>query len=95
MVVLDVVRGQNSLPYHPARRFDERLVVHLGLYFWQYLDDYMIRSTKWGTSTCGEQKGMVNINVIKVSPIPRGKLNYVVKTDKGERPSGELVEISR
>ncbi len=90
LIVLDVVRGQNALPYHSARSFDERLVVHLGIYFWQYSDDCMIRSTKWGTSTCGEQGGMVNINVIKVSLIPRGELNYVVKTDKGERPSGEL-----
>ncbi len=48
-----------------------------------------------GTSTCGEQRRMVYINVIKVSLIPRRELNYVVKTDKGERPSGELVEISR
>ncbi len=43
----------------------------------------MIRSTKWGTSACGEQRGMVNINVIKVSLIPRGELNYVVKPKKG------------
>ncbi len=55
----------------------------------------MIRSAKWGTSKCGEQRRMVYINVIKVSLIPRRELNYVVKTDTGERPSGELVEISR
>ncbi len=55
----------------------------------------MIRSTKGGTSTCGEQRGMVYINVIKVSLIPLRELNYVVKTEKGERPSGELIETSR
>ncbi len=38
------------------------------------------------------QRGMVYINVIKVSLIPRRELNYVVKTDKGERPSGENCE---
>ncbi len=38
---------------------------------------------------------MVYINVIKVSLIPRRELDYVVKTKKGERPSGELIEISR
>ncbi len=90
MVVLDVAGGQNSLSYHPARRFDERLVVLLRIYFWQYSDDCMIRSTKGGTSSCSELRGMVYINVIKVSLIPRRELNYVVKTDKGERPSGEL-----
>ncbi len=51
--------------------------------FRQYSDDYMVRSAKWGTSTCGEQRGMVSINVTKVSLIPRGELNYVVKTKKG------------
>ncbi len=55
----------------------------------------MIRSTKWGTSTCGEQRGVVYINVIKVSLIPRRELNYVVKTDKGERPSGENCEKNK
>ncbi len=54
----------------------------------------MVRSAGWGTSTCGEQRGMVGINVIKVSLIPRRELDYVVKTKKGERPSGELIEIS-
>ncbi len=83
--------GQNLLSYHPARRFDERLVVLLRIYFWKYSDDCMIRST----STCGEQRGMVYINVIKVSLIPRRELHYVVKTEKGERPSGELIKISR
>ncbi len=47
----------------------------------------MIRCTKWGTSTCAEQREMVYVNVIKVSLIPRRELNYVVKTEKGERPS--------
>ncbi len=51
----------------------------------------MIRSIKWGTSTCGEQRGMVYLNVIKVSLIPRRELNYVVKTDKGERGLGENI----
>ncbi len=32
MVVLDVAGGKNSLPYHPAKRFDERLVVLLRIY---------------------------------------------------------------
>ncbi len=81
--VLNVGRGQNSLPYHPTRRFDERLVVLLRVYFWQYSDDCMVRSAKWGTSTCGEQRRMVYINMIKVSLIPRRELNYVVKTKKG------------
>ncbi len=43
----------------------------------------------------GKQRGMVYINVIKVSLIPRRELNCVVETEKGERPCGELVEISR
>ncbi len=33
-------------------------------------------------STFGEQRGMVYINVIKVSLIPRRELNYVFKTEK-------------
>ncbi len=36
----------------------------------------------------------VSINVVKVRLIPRRELDYVVKTKKGERPSGELIEIS-
>ncbi len=43
----------------------------------------MIRSAKWGTFACGEQRGMVYVNVIKVSLIPRRELNYVAKTKKG------------
>ncbi len=78
LVVLDVSGGKNSLPYHPAKRFDERLVVLLRIYIWQYSDDCMIRSAKWGTSTCGEQRRMVYINVIKVSLIPGRELNDVV-----------------
>ncbi len=63
--------------------------------FWQYSDDCLIGSTKGGSSTCGEQRGVVYINVIKVSLIPRRELNYVVETEKGERPSEEFVEIPR
>ncbi len=34
------------------------------------------------------------INVIKVSLIPRGELNYFAETKEGERSSGEFVGIS-
>ncbi len=44
----------------------------------------MIRRTKRGSSTCGEQRGLAYINVTKVSLIPRREMNYVVKTEKGE-----------
>ncbi len=39
----------------------------------------MIRRTKGGSSTCGEQRGLAYINVIKVSLIPRRELNYVAR----------------
>ncbi len=91
LVVLDVAWSQNSLPFHPARRFDERLVVLPRIYFWKYSVDCFIRSTKGGgSSTFGKKRGMVYINVI-----PCRELNYVVETEKGERPSEEFVEIPR
>ncbi len=75
--------GPEFVAFHSTTRFDERLVVLLRVYFWQYSDDCMVRSAKWGASTCGEQRRMVYINVIKVRLIPRRELNYVVKTKKG------------
>ncbi len=44
-----------------------------------------------GDVYCREPRGMVYINVIKVSLISRRELNYVVKTEKGERPGCEAI----